>query len=196
MKFEKELWKEKLEEKLLEKFSVTLKDASNFEVYQALGETVISFIARDWYDTKQKYSQEKQVFYLSSEFLMGRALGNNLINLGIEIREFLEEIGIDYNKVEDEEEDAALGNGGLGRLAACFMDSLATLNLPGQGYSIRYRNGIFNQFMRDGYQVEKPETWLNYGDVWSIERPEDEVIVTFGKHCHMICQLLVMIQKI
>ena len=182
MKFEKELWKEKLEEKLLEKFSVTLKDASNFEVYQALGETVISFIARDWYDTKQKYSQEKQVFYLSSEFLMGRALGNNLINLGIEkeIREFLEEIGIDYNKVEDEEEDAALGNGGLGRLAACFMDSLATLNLPGQGYSIRYRNGIFNQFMRDGYQVEKPETWLNYGDVWSIERPEDEVIVTFG----------------
>ncbi|MFC2559779.1 MAG: glycogen/starch/alpha-glucan phosphorylase [Haemophilus seminalis] len=113
---------------------------------------------------------------------MGRALGNNLINLGIdkEIQEFFKELGIDYNQIEDEEEDAALGNGGLGRLAACFMDSLATLNLPGQGYSIRYRNGIFNQYLRDGYQVEKPETWLKYGDVWSVMRPEDEVIVNFG----------------
>ena len=175
MEFNKEKWKKKLEEKLLERFSVSLKDASSFEVYRALGETVISFIARDWYETKEKYSKTKQAFYLSSEFLMGRALGNNLINLGIdkEVREFLEEIGIDYNQVEDEEEDPALGNGGLGRLAACFMDSLATLNLPGQGYSIRYRNGIFNQYLRDGYQVEKPETWLKYGDVWSIMRPED-----------------------
>ena len=92
----------------------------------------------------------------------------------------LTEYGIDYNKVEDEEEDSALGNGGLGRLAACFLDSLATLNLPGQGYGIRYRNGIFNQTFKDGYQVEKPETWLKYGDVWSIERPADEVIVSFG----------------
>jgi len=81
-------------------------------------------------------------------------------------RYLLKELGIDYNQIEDEEEDAALGNGGLGRLAACFMDSLATLNLPGQGYSIRYRNGIFNQYLRDGYQVEKPETWLKYEDVW------------------------------
>lgn len=113
---------------------------------------------------------------------MGRALGNNLINLGLldEVKEVLSEYGIDYNKVEDEEEDSALGNGGLGRLAACFLDSLATLNLPGQGYGIRYRNGIFNQTFKDGYQVEKPETWLKYGDVWSIERPADEVIVSFG----------------
>ena len=182
MEFNNEKWKEKLEERLLEKFSVNLKDASPFEVYRALGETVMSFIAKDWYKTKEEYSKTKQAFYLSSEFLMGRALGNNLINLGIdkEIKEFLEGLGIDYNQVEDEEEDAALGNGGLGRLAACFMDSLATLNLPGQGYSIRYRNGIFNQYLRDGYQVEKPETWLKYGDVWSIVRPEDEVIVNFG----------------
>lgn len=182
MDFNKELWKEKLQERLLEKFSVDLKEATPFEIYQALGEVVMSFIAKDWYETKKKYSTVKQAFYLSSEFLMGRALGNNLINLGIEkdIRDFFEEIGIDYNKVEDQEEDAALGNGGLGRLAACFMDSLATLNLPGQGYSIRYRNGIFNQCFRDGYQVEQPETWLRYGDVWSIARPEDEVIVTFG----------------
>ncbi len=182
MLFEKAVWKEKLEERILVKFSTTLEEASSFEIYQALGDTIMESIAKDWYDTKKKYEKEKQAFYLSSEFLMGRAMGNNLINLGIqeEVIAFLKELGIDYNQVEDEEEDAALGNGGLGRLAACFMDSLATLNLPGQGYSIRYKNGIFNQYLRDGYQVEKPETWLRYGDVWSVARPEDEVIVNFG----------------
>ncbi|MDK4490539.1 glycogen/starch/alpha-glucan phosphorylase [Fusobacterium necrophorum] len=182
MLFEKTVWKERLEERLLVKFVTTLKEASSFEIYQALGDTIMEKIAKDWYDTKKKYEREKQAFYLSSEFLMGRAMGNNLINLGIqeEVIALLKELGIDYNQVEDEEEDAALGNGGLGRLAACFMDSLATLNLPGQGYSIRYKNGIFNQYLRDGYQVEKPETWLRYGDVWSVARPEDEVIVNFG----------------
>lgn len=182
MLFEEEIWKEKLEERVLVKFGVTLEEASSFEIYQALGDTVMERIAKNWYDTKKKYEREKQAFYLSSEFLMGRAMGNNLINLGIqeEVIDLLKELGIDYNQVEDEEEDAALGNGGLGRLAACFMDSLATLSLPGQGYSIRYKNGIFNQYLRDGYQVEKPETWLRYGDVWSVARPEDEVIVNFG----------------
>ena len=182
MLFEKEVWKEKLEQRILVKFGTSLEEASSFEIYQALGETIMESIAKDWYDTKKKYEKKKQAFYLSSEFLMGRAMGNNLINLGIqqEVIDFLKEIGIDYNQIEDEEEDAALGNGGLGRLAACFMDSLATLNLPGQGYSIRYKNGIFNQYLRDGFQVEKPETWLRYGDVWSVVRPEDEVIVNFG----------------
>lgn len=182
MLFEKTVWKERLEERLLVKFGTTLEEASSFEIYQALGDTIMEKIAKDWYDTKKKYEREKQAFYLSSEFLMGRAMGNNLINLGIqeEVIALLKELGIDYNQVEEEEEDAALGNGGLGRLAACFMDSLATLNLPGQGYSIRYKNGIFNQYLRDGYQVEKPETWLRYGDVWSVARPEDEVIVNFG----------------
>lgn len=182
MLFEKIVWKERLEERLLVKFGTTLEEASSFEIYQALGDTIMEKIAKDWYDTKKKYEREKQAFYLSSEFLMGRAMGNNLINLGIqeEVIALLKELGIDYNQVEEEEEDAALGNGGLGRLAACFMDSLATLNLPGQGYSIRYKNGIFNQYLRDGYQVEKPETWLRYGDVWSVARPEDEVIVNFG----------------
>ncbi|WP_337742842.1 glycogen/starch/alpha-glucan phosphorylase [Fusobacterium gonidiaformans] len=182
MLFEKEVWKEKLEQRILVKFGTSLEEASSFEIYQALGDTIMESIAKDWYDTKKKYEKKKQAFYLSSEFLMGRAMGNNLINLGIqqEVIDFLKEIGIDYNQIEDEEEDAALGNGGLGRLAACFMDSLATLNLPGQGYSIRYKNGIFNQYLRDGFQVEKPETWLRYGDVWSVVRPEDEVIVNFG----------------
>lgn len=182
MLFEKTVWKERLEERLLVKFGTTLEEASSFEIYQALGDTIMEKIAKDWYDTKKKYEREKQAFYLSSEFLMGRAMGNNLINLGIqeEVIALLKELGIDYNQVEEEEEDAALGNGGLGRLSACFMDSLATLNLPGQGYSIRYKNGIFNQYLRDGYQVEKPETWLRYGDVWSVARPEDEVIVNFG----------------
>lgn len=182
MLFEKEVWKEKLEQRILVKFGTSLEEASSFEIYQALGDTIMESIAKDWYDTKKKYEKKKQAFYLSSEFLMGRAMGNNLINLGIqqEVIDFLKEIGIDYNQIEDEEEDAALGNGGLGRLAACFMDSLATLNLPGQGYSIRYKNGIFNQYLRDGFQVEKPETWLRYGDVWSVIRPEDEVIVNFG----------------
>lgn len=182
MVLDREMWKEKLEERLLVKFGVALKEASNFEIYRALGDTIMQNISKNWYETKKKYEKEKQAFYLSSEFLMGRSMGNNLINLGIqeEVIEFLKELGVDYNQVEDEEEDAALGNGGLGRLAACFMDSLATLNLPGQGYSIRYQNGIFNQYLRDGYQVEKPETWLKYGDVWSVMRPEDEVIVNFG----------------
>ena len=165
--------------KQIEKY---VKISNEFEIYRALGQAIMEEIAEDWYETRKLYSQKKQAFYLSAEFLMGRALGNNLINLGLldEVKEVLTEYGIDYNKVEDEEEDSALGNGGLGRLAACFLDSLATLNLPGQGYGIRYRNGIFNQTFKDGYQVEKPETWLKYGDVWSIERPADEVIVSFG----------------
>lgn len=182
MVIEKEKLKAEILKNLKISFGKELSEAKDFEIYRALGETIMQEIAEDWYDTQKLYSQKKQAFYLSAEFLMGRALGNNLINLGIlgEVKELFNELGIDYNKVEDAEEDAALGNGGLGRLAACFLDSMATLNLPGQGYGIRYRNGIFNQEFRDGYQIEKPETWLKYGDVWSVMRPDDEVIVTFG----------------
>ena len=182
MVIEKEKLKAEILKNLKVSFGKELSEAKDFEIYRALGETIMQDIASDWYDTEKLYSQQKQAFYLSAEFLMGRALGNNLINLGIldEVKEIFNELGIDYNKVEDAEEDAALGNGGLGRLAACFLDSLATLNLPGQGYGIRYRNGIFNQEFKDGYQIEKPETWLKYGDVWSVMRPADEVIVTFG----------------
>lgn len=182
MKIEKNELRKQIEKYVKISFGKEIAEATEFEIYRALGQAIMEEIAEDWYKTKKLYSEKKQAFYFSAEFLMGRALGNNLINLGLldEVKEVLTEYGIDYNKVEDEEEDSALGNGGLGRLAACFLDSLATLNLPGQGYGIRYRNGIFNQSFKDGYQVEKPETWLKYGDVWSIERPADEVIVSFG----------------
>ena len=182
MKIEKNELKKQIEKYVKVSFGKDITEANDFEVYRALGQAIMEIIAENWYETNKLYSGKKQAFYLSAEFLMGRALGNNLINLGIldEVKEVLKEYNIDYNKVEDEEEDSALGNGGLGRLAACFLDSLATLNLPGQGYGIRYRNGIFNQAFKDGYQVEKPETWLKYGDVWSIARPADEVIVSFG----------------
>ncbi|WP_291259119.1 glycogen/starch/alpha-glucan phosphorylase [Fusobacterium sp.] len=182
MRVEKEVLRKQIERNLKVSFGKKLNEAKDFEIYRALGQAVMENIADNWYDTERLYEQEKQAFYLSAEFLMGRALGNNLINLGMlqEVKELFAELGINYNKVEDAEEDSALGNGGLGRLAACFLDSLATLNLPGKGYGIRYRNGIFNQEFRDGYQIEKPETWLKYGDVWSVMRPDDEVIVTFG----------------
>lgn len=182
MRVEKEALRKQIERNLKVSFGKELGEAKDFEIYRALGQAVMENIADNWYDTGKLYEKQKQAFYLSAEFLMGRALGNNLINLGMlkEVQELFDELGIDYNKVEDAEEDSALGNGGLGRLAACFLDSLATLNLPGKGYGIRYRNGIFNQEFRDGYQIEKPETWLKYGDVWSVMRPDDEVIVTFG----------------
>ena len=182
MRVEKEVLKQQIERNLKVSFGKKLSEAKDFEIYRALGQAVMENIADNWYDTERLYENQKQAFYLSAEFLMGRALGNNLINLGMlkEVKELFDELGVDYNKVEDAEEDSALGNGGLGRLAACFLDSLATLNLPGKGYGIRYRNGIFNQEFRDGYQIEKPETWLKYGDVWSVMRPDDEVIVTFG----------------
>lgn len=182
MRIEKDVLKKQIEKNLKVSFGKEINEAEEFEIYRALGQSIMENISENWYDTTKKYSKQKQAFYLSAEFLMGRALGNNLINLGMlgEVKQLFNELGIDYNKVEDAEEDSALGNGGLGRLAACFLDSLATLNLPGQGYGIRYRNGIFNQKFKDGYQVETPETWLKYGDVWSVARPADEVIVTFG----------------
>ena len=160
----------------------SLEDAEAFQVYQALAKTVMEGIAENWEKTTAEYRKGKQAFYISAEFLMGRALGNNLMNIGIlqEVKDVLKELGIDYNHIEEAEDDAGLGNGGLGRLAACFMDSLATLNLPGQGYGIRYKNGIFRQQFEDGFQKEYPETWLKYGDPWSVKKSSDEVIVEFG----------------
>ncbi|GLI56101.1 alpha-1,4 glucan phosphorylase [Propionigenium maris DSM 9537] len=163
-------------------FGKTIEMAEKHEVYQSLVRTVMEKVTENWCDTDEIYSNGKQAYYLSAEFLMGRALGNNLINLGIldDVREVLAELDIDFNVIEDAEEDAGLGNGGLGRLAACFLDSMVTLNLPGHGYGIRYKNGIFNQKFENGFQVEYPESWLKYGDPWSIKKASEEVIVEFG----------------
>ncbi|MDR1832700.1 MAG: glycogen/starch/alpha-glucan phosphorylase [Fusobacteriaceae bacterium] len=182
MEFEKERLRKSLEKNVRILFNKSLEESGSFELYRALGRTVMEEIAENWYETEKLYDEGKRAYYFSAEFLMGRALGNNLINLGVSpaVRELLQSLGIDYNKVEDEEEDSALGNGGLGRLAACFLDSLATHDLPGMGYGIRYRNGIFNQVFKDGYQVEKPEKWLKYEDVWSVPRYQDEVVVSYG----------------
>lgn len=153
-----------------------LKHASPEEIHEATVRTIRDLIMDQWIKTHQKYEElnVKHVYYLSMEFLLGRALSNNLINLSIdeEIREIFEELGIDYNVIEEQENDAGLGNGGLGRLAACFMDSLATLKIPAYGCGIRYRYGLFEQKIEDGYQVEYPDFWLKNGNPWEIKRPE------------------------
>ncbi|MGL4652827.1 glycogen/starch/alpha-glucan phosphorylase [Cetobacterium sp.] len=182
MLIEKDFLKGAIETKVGVLFNKSIDEANSFEIYQSLSKVLLDNISKNWLETRKKYEGEKQAFYFSAEFLMGRALGNNLINLGVqeEVTQVLKEISLDINSVEAAEEDAGLGNGGLGRLAACFMDSLVTLNLPGTGYGIKYKNGIFKQKIENGFQIETPETWLRYGDVWTVARPFDEVIVEFG----------------
>ena len=141
-----------------------LSEASQQEIFQAVSYVVKDVIIDEWLATQKTFDQEdpKIVYYMSMEFLMGRALGNNLINLKAynEVKEALEEIGLNLDVIEDQEPDPALGNGGLGRLAACFMESLATLGYPAYGCGIRYRYGMFKQKISDGFQVEVPDNWL------------------------------------
>ncbi len=161
-----------------------IEEANKQEVFQAVSYAVKDIIIDKWIATHKKYEEEdpKMVYYMSMEFLMGRALGNNMINLCAydEIKEALEELGLDINVIEDQEPDAALGNGGLGRLAACFMDSLATLEYPAYGCGIRYKYGMFKQEIRDGYQVEVPDNWLKDGNPFEIKRSEYRYEVKFG----------------
>ena len=162
----------------------TLKEATQQEIYQAVSLAVKDVVMDEWMATQQVIEKDdpKILYYMSMEFLMGRALGNNLINLGAygEVKEALEEIGLDLSVIEDQEPDAALGNGGLGRLAACFLDSLATLNYPAYGCGIRYRYGMFKQKIKDGYQVEVPDNWLKEGNPFEIRREEYAKEVRFG----------------
>lgn len=155
--------------------------ASNFDLYNSLAYAVRDRMVERWLDTQQTYHSKnpKRVYYLSMEFLMGRTLVNSLINLGIyqQFREAVESLGYDFAALADEEHDAGLGNGGLGRLAACFLDSLATLALPAYGYGIRYEYGIFTQKIQDGAQVELPDNWLRYRNPWEFDRQ---------RHCHPI----------
>lgn len=145
-------------------FRRTIDEATPQQIFQAVAYTVKDDIIDQWITTHKEYEKKdvKTLYYLSMEFLMGRALGNNMINLREykEIAEALDEMGFDLNAIEDQEPDAALGNGGLGRLAACFLDSLATLGYPAYGCGIRYRYGMFKQKIEDGYQVEVPDNWL------------------------------------
>ncbi len=151
--------------------------------YHTLGNMVREYISSKWIETKELYraDNKKQVYYLSIEFLLGRLLGQNLLNLQIKdvVEEGLKDLHISLSEIEECESDPALGNGGLGRLAACFLDSLATLNLPGHGYCIRYKHGLFDQKIVDGYQVELPEQWLRHGNVWEVRKPEEAVEISF-----------------
>ena len=162
--------------------------AGNRELYKALSYTVRDFLIERWVSTQKSFytKHSKRVYYLSLEFLVGRSLGNALINLGLydEVAGVLQEMGYDLEEIREEEEDAALGNGGLGRLAACFLDSMATLGVPAYGYGIRYEYGLFYQRLVDGYQVEHPDSWLRYGTPWEFERPWNLYPVQFYGRVH------------
>ena len=183
-RFDKEVFIESVKSNLKTLYRQTLVDATKQQVFQAVSYAVKDTIIDNWMETQKVYEEEdpKMVYYMSMEFLMGRALGNNMINLTEykEVKEALEELGFDLNVIEDQEPDAALGNGGLGRLAACFLDSLATLGYAAYGCGIRYRYGMFKQKIENGYQVEVPDNWLKDGNPFELRRPEYAKEVKFG----------------
>ena len=184
MKFDKELFKGTVLNNIKTLYRKTLEEATEQQIFQAVSYAIKDVVVDNWMATQKEYEKKdpKIVYYMSMEFLMGRALGNNLINLRAykEVAEALDELGVDLNLVEDQEPDPALGNGGLGRLAACFLDSLATLNYAAYGCGIRYRYGMFRQEIRDGYQVEVPDNWLADGYPFELRRPEYAKEVKFG----------------
>ena len=182
--FNKETFKKSVKDNVKTLYRRTLEEATPQQVFQAVSYAVKDVIIDDWLATQKTYEQEdpKTVYYMSMEFLMGRALGNNLLNLMAydHVREALEELGFDLNAIEDQEPDPALGNGGLGRLAACFLDSLATLGYSAYGCGIRYRYGMFKQKIENGYQIEVPDQWLKDGYPFELRRPEYAKEVKFG----------------
>ena len=182
--FEKEAFKESVKDNVKVLYRKTLEEATKDQVFQAVAYAVKDVIVDNWLATQKEYEEKdpKIVYYMSMEFLMGRALGNNLINMRAftEVKEALNELCFDINTIEDREPDAALGNGGLGRLAACFLDSLATLGYAAYGCGIRYRYGMFKQKIKDGYQIEVPDNWLKDGNPFELRRPEYAKEVKFG----------------
>ena len=182
--FKKEAFKKSVKDNVKFLYRKTIEEATQEQIFQAVSYSVKDVIIDNWLATQKAYDEQdpKIVYYMSMEFLMGRALGNNLINLTAykQVQEALEEMGLNLNLLEDQERDPALGNGGLGRLAACFLDSLATLGYPAYGCGIRYRYGMFKQKIEDGYQVEVPDNWLENGNPFEIRRPEYAVEVKFG----------------
>ncbi len=183
-KFDKEAFIAEVKDNVVSLYRRTIEEATKQQIFQAVSYAVKDTIIENWMKTQKQYEKDdpKIVYYMSMEFLMGRALGNNLINLTEykEVKEALAELGFDLNVIEDQEPDAALGNGGLGRLAACFLDSLATLGYAAYGCGIRYRYGMFKQKIEDGYQVEVPDNWLKDGNPFELRRPEYAKEVKFG----------------
>ena len=183
-RFEKKAFKKDVEQNVKQLFRKTVDEASQQELYQAVSYVVKDAIIDDWIATQKQYEKDdpKIVYYMSMEFLLGRALGNNLINMTAykEVKEALEEMGLNLNELEDQEPDPALGNGGLGRLAACFLDSLASLGYAAYGCGIRYRYGMFKQKIKDGYQEEKPDNWLKNGNPFELRIPEYAKEVRFS----------------
>ena len=182
--FKKEAFKKSVKDNVKFLYRKTIEEATQEQIFQAVSYTVKDVIIDNWLETQKAYDEQdpKIVYYMSMEFLMGRALGNNLINLCAygEVKEALEELGFDLNCIEDQEPDPALGNGGLGRLAACFLDSLATLNYAAYGCGIRYHYGMFKQQIKDGYQIEVSDNWLKNGYPFELRRPEYAKEVHFG----------------
>ena len=182
--FKKEAFKKSVKDNVKFLYRKTIEEATQEQIFQAVSYTVKDVIIDNWLETQKAYDEQdpKIVYYMSMEFLMGRALGNNLINLCAygEVKEALEELGFDLNCIEDQEPDPALGNGGLGRLAACFLDSLATLNYAAYGCGIRYHYGMFKQKIENGYQIEVPDNWLKNGYPFELRRPEYAKEVHFG----------------
>jgi len=190
MKFCKEEFKQEVKDNLKTLFRRSIEDATQVQLFQAVAFSVKDYIVDMWMETHKQYEKQdaKTVYYLSMEFLMGRALGNCMINLKAydEIREALTELGIDPDAIEDTEPDAALGNGGLGRLAACFLDSLSSLGYPAYGCGIRYKYGMFKQKIENGFQVERPDNWLKHGNPFEIKRAEYAVEVKFGGYVKLV----------
>ena len=186
MAFNAKEFKSNLTSRLKLQYGKDLSQATKHDLFDAVSASALDLIMDNWMKTRAAYEKKptRQVYYLSAEFLMGRAMSNNLINAQIKdaVVEVLKEMEIDYTSIEDEEPDAGLGNGGLGRLAACFLDSLATLDYPGHGYGIRYQYGMFEQHIENGYQVEYPDNWLKHRDPWEIKRSDLTVQVKFGGH--------------
>lgn len=184
LSIDKDTFKKDYENKFIKLHGKELSEGNNQQKYEALGALVKDYVANMWIETNKKYKKtgDKQVYYFSMEFLLGRLLGNCLLNLGIRdmCKEALSEMGIDLEEIEDLEQDQGLGNGGLGRLAACFLDSMASLTIAGQGCGIRYKYGFFEQKIVDGQQVEVSDNWLRGGNVWETKKADKAEIVKFG----------------
>lgn len=185
----KEEFKNEFKRRIIEKYGRSIEQAHKTEKYMVLGTMIRDFVGVNWKASKEVIAQkgQKQMYYFSMEFLIGRLLTNNLMNLGVYdiVKDGLADLDIDINEIEDMESDAGLGNGGLGRLAACFLDSLASLDLPGHGNCIRYEYGLFKQKIVDHEQVEVPDQWLRLGNVWEVRKPKHAVDVKFGGHIEM-----------